>query len=180
MSIYGSQTKGDLVLNVLKYPDSILRKKAMPVEVISKEIFELVDNMIETMLNEDGLGLAANQIGSLMRIFVLNTTPMEETPKPVAVINPEILDKDGTIIDEEGCLSFPGLYLKVARAGHVRMRAKNLYNEDIIYETNGVLARAIQHEMDHLNGILFIDHVDKAEENVKKYLDNLTSSTEDE
>ncbi len=168
-----------MVLKVLKYPNSILRKKAKPVEVISKDIFELVDDMIETMLKEDGLGLAANQVGSLLRIFVINTTPNEETPKPIVVINPEIIDEDGTVIEEEGCLSFPQLYLKIARAGHIRMRTKNLYNEDIVYETNGMLARAIQHEIDHLDGILFIDHVDKTEEKLKKYLDNLDSCAGD-
>ena len=150
----------------------------MPVEKISEDIFELVDNMIETMLKEEGLGLAANQVGSLLRIFVINAAPKEETPKPVALINPEIVEKDGVGIEEEGCLSFPGLYLKLTRAGHVRVRAKNLYNEDILYETNGVLARAIQHEMDHLDGKLFIDY-NETEENLKKYLDDVNSNRGD-
>jgi peptide deformylase len=84
----------------------------------------------------------------------------------------------GTVVEEEGCLSFPKLYLRIKRADKIRIRAKNLYNENLTYETDGLLARAIQHETDHLNGILFIDHVDKAEEEekVKKYLDSLNSS----
>lgn len=165
-----------MILKILRYPDAALRKKALSVDRISKDVFRLVDDMIETMLNQEGLGLAANQIGSLLRIFVMNATPSEDTPKPVAMINPEVLDRDGTVMEEEGCLSFPELYLRIRRADKIRMHAKNLYNEDLIYETSGFLARAIQHEIDHLNGLLIIDHdlVDKKdEEKVKHYLDSL-------
>lgn len=166
-----------MVLKIVKYPDAILRKKAQPVEKISKDVFKLVDDMIETLINEEGLALAANQVGSLYRIFVINATPREDTPKPVVFINLEILNQEGTAVEEEGCLSFPELYVRIKRADKIRVRAKNVYNENLIYETDGILARAIQHETDHLNGILFIDHVDKTEEEeVKKYLDNLHSS----
>lgn len=166
-----------MVLKILKYPNSILREKTLPIEKISKDIFKLVDDMIETMLKEDGLGLSANQVGSLFRIFVINTTPHEDTSKPVVIINPEILNHEGTVVEEEGCLSFPELYLRIARSDKIRIHAKNIYNEDIIYETNGIFSRAIQHEIDHLNGILFIDHADKTDkEKVNKYLDGLASS----
>ena len=166
-----------MFLKVTKYPDAALRKKGSPVEKLSEDVFKLVDDMIETMIIEEGFALAANQVGSLFRVFVINTTPHEDTPKLAAFINPEILNQEGTVVEEEGCLSFPKLYLRIKRADKIRIRAKNLYNENLIYETNGLLARAIQHETDHLNGILFIDHVDKAEEEkVKKYLDSLNSS----
>jgi peptide deformylase len=165
-----------MVLKVLKYPDSLLRKKCLPVDKISKEVYTLVDDMIETMLKEDGLGLAANQVGSLSRIIVINTTSHEDKPEPIAMINPVILNQEGSTIEEEGCLSFPELYLKINRPERVRVHAKNLYNEDLVYETDGIMARAIFHEIDHLNGILFIDHVMKSEEEkINRYLDTLGS-----
>ncbi|HEC79257.1 MAG TPA: peptide deformylase [candidate division WOR-3 bacterium] len=161
-------------LKILKYPDPILRKTAEPVKAISKEVFELVDNMIETMLKEEGVGLAATQVGSLLRIFTLNTTPHEEQAKPVAFINPVILKQEGEVVEEEGCLSFPELYLKIKRSEWVQLQAKNLYNEDLVYETSGLLARAVQHEIDHLNGVLIIDHpAEVDEEKVKAYLAKL-------
>jgi len=126
----------------------------------------LIDDMIETMKTKDGLGLAANQVGRDLQIFVLNLTPHEDAPTPAVFINPEILNQDGKVVEEEGCLSFPELYLKIARYKTVRLHAKNLHNEDTIYETGGLLARAIQHEIDHLNGIVFIDRAEKDDEKV--------------
>lgn len=163
-----------MVLKIIKYPEPILRKKAVPVEKISQDIFQLAEDMVETMVKEDGLGLAANQVGSLLRIFVINMTPQEDQPTPVVMINPEVLSQEGTVRAEEGCLSFPELYLNIVRPQRIRMHAKNLYNEDFVYEMDGVLARAVLHEIDHLNGTLFIDHVDEAEkEKIKTYVDNL-------
>lgn len=155
-----------MVLKIVKYPASVLKQRCIPVEKISKDIIDLVDDMIDTMQAADGLGLAANQVGSNYNIFVLNTTPHEDTPTPSVFINPEILNKDGAIIEEEGCLSFPELYLKIKRYENIRVHAKNLHNEEIIYETSGLLARAIQHEIDHLSGIVFIDRADKEDEKV--------------
>lgn len=148
-----------MVLKLRKYPDPVLRKKAQPIERITQEIINLSDDMIATMLHEEGLGLAANQVGVLKRLFVLNTTPGEEKATPEVFINPEIIDNDDVVQEEEGCLSFPELYIKITRADKVRIHARNLRNEDVIYEMNGLLARAIQHEVDHLNGVLIIDHV---------------------
>ncbi len=155
-----------MALKVIKYPDPILRKRCQTVDKISKEVVDLVDDMIETMKAEEGLGLAANQIGRDFQVFVLNVTPHEDTPTPSVFINPEILNHDGAVIEEEGCLSFPELYLKITRYKTVRLHAKNLHNEDIIYETSGLLARAIQHEVDHLNGIVFIDRAEEDDEKV--------------
>ena len=158
-----------------------MRNRCVPVEKISKEIVDLADDMIETMKKADGIGLATNQVGSHMRIFVMNTTPYEDTPIPSVFINPEILNQEGTIVEEEGCLSFPELYLKITRYEKVRLHANNLYNEDIIYETSGLLARAIQHEIDHLNGIVFIDRAMQEDEQViKDYLGNLETNVETE
>lgn len=168
-----------MVLKIVKYPDSILRKRCLSVKRISKEIIDLSDDMIETMKKSDGLGLAANQVGSQVQVFVLNTTPREDSPTPEVFINPKILDQEGAVIEEEGCLSFPELYLKITRYEKVRLHAKNLYNEDIIYESSGLLARAIQHEIDHLNGVVFIDHANKEDEQViRDYLANLDAGVE--
>ena len=161
----------ELYLSVLKYPAAVLRKRTVPVKKIGEEIFALVEDMIETMLKEDGVGLAANQVGSEARIFVLNTAPSEDDPKPLVFINPVVLDQQGEIIDEEGCLSFPDLYLRIPRPEEVRVYAKSLYNEGFVLDLAGILARAVMHEMDHLNGILFIDRADAAEkEKIDKYL----------
>ena len=158
-------------MSVIKYPAAILRKRTVPVEKIDEGIFTLVDEMIGTMLSEDGVGLAANQIGSETRIFVLNTALGEGEPKPLVFINPVVLDQHGEIVDEEGCLSFPELYLRIPRPEEVRVYAKSLYNEGFVLDLTGILARAVMHEMDHLNGILFIDRADAAEkEKIDKYL----------
>ena len=160
-----------MVHKIIKYPDPVLRKRCRLVDRISKETIDLIDDLVDTMKTKDGLGLAANQIGKDLQIFVLNVTPHEDEPTPSVFINPEILNQSGTIVEEEGCLSFPELYLKIARYDKVRLHAKNLNNEDIVYETNGLLARAIQHEIDHLNGIVFIDRAEKSDEDVvQKYL----------
>jgi len=158
---------------VLKYPHAILRKKAKPVTQISKEILELAEDLIETMLIEDGVGLAANQIGSEFRVFVLNTMNGEES-RPIVFINPAIIDKNGETCEDEGCLSFPDLYINIKRADDVRLQATNIYGEDVIYEAKGLLARAIQHEIDHLEGVLLIDHCCEVDDGkVKAYLDHL-------
>jgi peptide deformylase len=164
-----------LALSVLKYPASALRKRTVPVEKIGEDIFRLVDDMLEAMANDDGVGLAANQIGSESRIFVMNTTPSEEQPQCLAFINPVVLDQDGEVVDEEGCLSFPELYIKIARPQKVRVYAKSLYNEGFVLDLAGILARAVMHEMDHLNGILFIERAAATEkEKIDGYLEKLT------
>jgi peptide deformylase len=160
-------------MSVLKYPNSGLRKKASPVEKIGEDVFKLVEGMIETMLVEDGVGLAANQVGADCRIFVMNTTPSDDNPQPLVFINPVVLHIEGEIVDEEGCLSFPELYLKIPRPERVRIHAKNLYNEDFVLELSGLLARAVMHEIDHLDGILIIDHASRDEkEKIEKYLED--------
>lgn len=159
---------------VLKYPASKLRKKTAPVEKIGEEIFQLIDKLVEIMLQEDGVGLAANQIGSGYRIFVMNAAPSEEQPKPMAFINPVVLNKEGEVVDEEGCLSFPELYLRIARPEKVRVYAKSLYNEGFVLDLTGILARAVMHELDHLDGVLFIDHAaDTEKEKVEKYVEDI-------
>jgi peptide deformylase len=171
-----------MVLQILKYPDPILKKKTEPIDKISKEIFTLADDMIETMLNNDGLGLAATQVNSPWRLFVINASLDGGVPKPMVVINPRVISQEGLDVHEEGCLSFPDLYLNIERPQKVRIHAKDLYNESTILEATGLLARAVMHEIDHLDGILFIERVAKIaheEQNkIKKYLDTLSQNTE--
>jgi peptide deformylase len=165
-----------MVRKIVEYPDPLLREKTIPVSTIGEGIFTLVEDMITTMLEKDGVGLAANQVGSRHRIFVLNTTPHDEDPSPVVFINPVILDADEDTVDEEGCLSFPGLYLHIPRSRTVRVQAQSLYKEDLVYDAHELLARAIQHEIDHLDGVVFIDHaLPEEQEAVQKYLEQLRS-----
>jgi peptide deformylase len=164
-----NQVKG---FTIIKYPNEILGRKTVPVEKITKEIFDLVEAMKETMLNNDGVGLAANQVGRTQRLFVLNTTPYEDNPTPIAVINPEIIDREGSEIDEEGCLSFPELRIEIERPKKIRLQMQTLYNEKVILEVQDFLARAVCHEIDHLDGIVFIERVmEKDKAKVEKYLE---------
>ena len=136
--------------------------------------------MLEAMVNDDGVGVAATQLGSEARIFVMNTTPSEEQSKALVFINPVVLDQEGEVVDEEGCLSFPELYLRIARPQKVRVYAKSLYNEGFVLDLTGILARAVMHEMDHLNGILFIDRAAATEkEKIDRYLEKLTKKVQD-
>jgi len=142
-------------LEIKKYPNPILKKKCDEVKEITPEIRELVFNMIKIMQGNQGIGLAAPQVGVLKRIIVVQTTE-----GPVGFINPRIIKQSkGTEIAEEGCLSFPGLYLKIKRAREIEVRAKNIEGKDLEIHVQGVLARIFQHEIDHLDGILFIDRI---------------------
>ncbi|MEO0136658.1 MAG: peptide deformylase [candidate division WOR-3 bacterium] len=170
-----SKVKKNEQLDIIKYPNQVLREKAKPVEKITHEIFELAEGMIKTMLKNNGVGLAANQVGALWRLFVVNLKPFEDTPEPAVIINPKILKKEGVIEEEEGCLSFPGLYLHIPRAKKLLLHYQNLFNERVVMEAEGFLARAIQHESDHLDGILFIDYTKEEEQaKVKQYLQSLS------
>jgi len=161
-------------LVIIKYPNKILGQKTVLVDRITEEIFDLAEVMKETMLKNEGVGLAANQVGINCRIFVLNTTPFEDNPTPIAAINPEIVGQEGAVVDEEGCLSFPNLRIDIERPEKIRMQMQTLYNEKVILEVKGFLARAACHEIDHLNGILFITRVvEKDKAKIQKYLDEL-------
>jgi len=161
---------------IIRYPDKVLRQKARPVEKITKEIFDLAESMIKTMFDNDGIGLAANQVGVLWNLFVVNLKPLDDQPEPAVIINPKIIKQEELTEDEEGCLSFPGLFLHIPRYKRLLLHYQNLYNENIVIEADGLVARAIQHEYDHLNGILFIDYVnEKEKDKAEEYLSNLRS-----
>lgn len=145
------------ILNILHYPDERLRTVASPVGKVSHEIQQLTNNMLETMYAAPGIGLAATQVNIHQRIIVIDVS--EEKDQPLVLINPEILEKDGEQEFDEGCLSLPGIYETVQRTEHIKIRALNQSGESFEMEAEGLLAVCIQHEMDHLQGKLFVDYL---------------------
>jgi peptide deformylase len=145
------------ILQILEYPDPRLRTKAKPVEIVDEEIRKLAADMLETMYAAPGIGLAATQVDVHKRMLVADVS--EQHDDPHVFINPEILAKDGVEVMEEGCLSVPGIYERVERAEHIRLRAIGLDGEPFELEAEGLLAVCIQHEIDHLDGKLFVDYL---------------------
>ncbi|WP_027623408.1 peptide deformylase [Clostridium lundense] len=145
--------------NIRKYGDDLLRKKSRTVEKIDGRINTLLDDMLETMYENNGVGLAAPQVGILKRVVVIDIGE-----GPLFLINPEILETEGSYIDEEGCLSIPGEQGEVERPYRVKVKALNREGKEIIVEGEELLARALCHEIDHLNGILFVDKIISKEE----------------
>ncbi|MCK4248987.1 MAG: peptide deformylase [Candidatus Omnitrophica bacterium] len=145
------------VLEIKTYPENILKQKADQIEVITPQIEKLTENMIKTMRAASGVGLAGPQVGQGKRIFIAD--PDSELKKPLVFINPEIIKREGRIISEEGCLSLPGIGAKVPRAERVILRAQNIKGKQIEIRADGLLACIIQHEFDHLDGVLFIDRL---------------------
>lgn len=148
------------ILKILKYGDEILRKKSKEVSKVSKKIRILAENMIDTMYANNGVGLAAPQVGENIRMFVIDVSQDDEPLNPIVFINPKIIKKSGAIKSNEGCLSFPKAYVDVRRYKNIMVKALDLNGRPFVMEAKDgeLLARAIQHEYDHLDGILFIDH----------------------
>lgn len=147
---------------IRKNEDPVLRELAKPVTKINENVIKLLEDMAETMYDADGVGLAAPQVGILKRIVVIDVGE-----GLLELINPEIIEKQGQKNASEGCLSFPGLSGEVCRSEYVKVKAQNRHGEEYIIEGKGLLARALLHEIDHLNGVVFLDHTDKVFE-VKK------------
>ncbi|ASJ40025.1 peptide deformylase [Vibrio vulnificus] len=145
------------VLQVLTFPDDRLRTVAKPVEKVTPEIQKIVDDMIETMYDEEGIGLAATQVDIHQRIVVIDIS--ESRNEPMVLINPEILEKRGEDGIEEGCLSVPGARALVPRAAEVTVKALDLDGNEFTLEADDLLAICIQHELDHLQGKLFVDYL---------------------
>ena len=145
-------------LKIVQYPHQALRFKAKPVTSIDKEFHLRIGRMFELMYEAKGLGLAANQVAIPHQFLVLNITgdPSQKELEEV-FINPVIVERKGTVDDSEGCLSFPGLYQRVRRAKSVKVQAYNIKGEAVEIEASGLASRAWQHEIDHLNGVLFVD-----------------------
>lgn len=148
------------VKRVLKYGEKTLREPSKEVHKVSKKITDLVQDLLDTMYAQNGVGLAAPQIGVNLRVFVIDVSTNEEPLNPIVFINPKIIKKSGAVVSEEGCLSFPEAYSKVKRYKNVMVKALDDKGRPFVLEAHdgSLLARAIQHENDHLNGVLFIDH----------------------
>ena len=146
-----------MLREILEYPDPRLREVAKPVSKVTPEIQALVDDMAETMYAAPGCGLAATQLGIPQRIFVVDCAGEDEPSQLLTFINPEFLEKSGSQAWEEGCLSFPGVTEKIKRADHVRVKALDRNGKAFEIEADGLLAVALQHENDHLDGVLMID-----------------------
>lgn len=146
------------LLPILEFPDPRLRTVATPVEIVDDSIKQLVDDMFETMYDAPGIGLAATQVNVHKQVIVIDVTDDKE--QPLVFINPQIEVLDQELYDyEEGCLSVPGFYEKVTRPEHVRVTALDKEGKEFTMEPEGLLAVCIQHEMDHLNGKLFVDYI---------------------
>jgi len=145
------------ILTILEFPDERLRKKAEKVQTVDASIRKLADDMLATMYESRGVGLAATQVNVHKRVIVIDVS--EEKNAPLYLINPEIIEKDGVEESEEGCLSVPGFFEQVRRAEHIRVKALNRDGQPFELEAKGLLAVCVQHEMDHLEGKLFVDYL---------------------
>ena len=162
-----------MILEVLKFPDPRLRKKAKPVAEVTPELKEFSENMLETMYQFKGIGLAATQVGSEVRLLVMDTRPKENgrykmedlteleqaVSQPVIIFNPEIIATEGETTFDEGCLSVPGYFETVSRFDYIEVKGLNEKGEEILIKTDGLLSICFQHEIDHLDGKLFIDRL---------------------
>lgn len=150
------------LLPILSYGHQILRQPARPVDEITAEIQTLIDDMIETMTVAPGIGLAANQVGRPHRLFVANPAPDHDPHQLVVILNPELVEGYGLLEVEEGCLSVPKVYEGVPRYRRVLVRGVDRHGRPLELEGRDLLARILQHELDHLNGLLFIDRLSAA------------------
>jgi peptide deformylase len=161
-------------LDVLTYPDQRLRNKGLPIAAVTPELQKLANDMIETMYESDGIGLAAPQVGMSVRLIVVDTRSQDEdgnyitenlteleqkVAQPMALFNPEIVEMTEKTSYEEGCLSVPGFFETVERANYIEMHALDINGKKVVIKTDGLLAICLQHELDHLEGKLFIDRI---------------------
>ncbi|MCY0093214.1 peptide deformylase [Hoeflea ulvae] len=147
---------------IIYLPDPILRQQSQPVERFDAELESFVEDMIETMYDAPGIGLAAIQVGVPRRMLVIDVAGKDEDPDPQVFINPELVASgDGVSVYEEGCLSIPDYYAEVERPETVTVKHLDRHGKQRVTEADGLLATCLQHEIDHLNGVLFIDHISK-------------------
>ena len=182
-----------MILDIVKYGNPVLRQKGARIEKITPEILQLIADMFETMKAARGVGLAAQQIGRALQLAVLDVRGITDRPSsleldgkpadvdefmPLALINPELKLLGEKVAGPEGCLSFPEMYAEITRPGLTEVRALNQKGEPIEFRCEGLLSRAIQHEVDHLNGILFIDRMNREDKDeLKPQLDELQAKT---
>jgi peptide deformylase len=149
------------VLPIYVYDQAVLKRRAKPVQKVDETLVRFVEDMFETMRKANGIGLAANQVGLLQRVIVIDVSGMEglEDAKPLTLLNPRIVEEEGDVAMEEGCLSLPDLRDEVKRPEKVTVEFVDLDLRKQVIEADGILARALQHEIDHLNGVLFIERL---------------------
>ena len=154
--------EADEVYRIRMYGDPVLHENALPIEAITEEEHQIAKKMLATMYsNPIGIGLAATQVGILKRLIVIDIDRDDPDNAPIVLINPEILEHEGESVIEEGCLSIPELKAEVKRPEKVIVSARTLDDEEIVIEDGSLLSRVLQHEIDHLNGVLFIDHLSR-------------------
>ena len=155
-------SEDDEIYGIRMYGDPILHERALSIKAITEEDHQIAKKMLATMYsNPIGIGLAATQVGILRRLIVIDIDRDDPDNAPIVLINPEILEQEGESVIEEGCLSIPELKAEVKRPEKIIVSARTLDDEEIIIEDESLLARVLQHEIDHLNGILFIDHLSR-------------------
>lgn len=147
------------LLEILAYPNPILRKKTTPVSEFGDELKALVQSMAETMYDAPGVGLAAPQVGVSIRLVIIDLAPKDEENDLIVLANPEIYEAEGSVIEEEGCLSLPELNANVTRAVRIKVKAQDINGEPLEFEAEDWFARVVQHELDHLAGVLFLDKI---------------------
>jgi peptide deformylase len=149
------------------YPDSVLRKRCQEVEAFDQELAAFIDDLAESMYTHRGVGLAAPQVGELIRVAVVDVAQQEDNPVLFELVNPEIIEASEETSDyEEGCLSFPGEAELVTRPARVTVRARDRQGNSFEIKAEGLLATALQHEIDHLDGVVFIDHISRLKRNL--------------
>jgi len=156
------------ILHICTYPEEILHQRAEPITEIDEEVVKLVDHMAETMYSAPGIGLAATQVGVAKQVLVADIAPRRPESELIVLINPEIVAAEGEVIFEEGCLSVPDYQAEVKRHERITVRGLNLKGEQVEIEAEGLLAIVLQHEIDHLNGVLFIDRLSKLKRDLYK------------
>lgn len=154
------------VLEILKYPHPLLKRPSEKIDRINEETRKLIQDMIETMYHSNGIGLAACQIGIPRRIIVLDVSPIDPQRNLFAMINPEVISEEGEIDHEEGCLSVPDCFEKVKRRERIRVKGISADGKEIEVSGEGILAFALQHEIDHLNGVLILDRVSRLKRDI--------------
>lgn len=159
------------LMKIYHYPEPVLAQKAEPIAEIDDSIRQLAKDMAETMYAAPGVGLAAPQVGVSQRLIVLDCSGSDEPPQLISAVNPEIIAAEGESFEEEGCLSVPGYYCRIKRKAAVTVRYRDLAGAEQTLSTDGLLAVAFQHEIDHLDGVLFIDHLSSLKRGIfkKKY-----------
>lgn len=148
-----------MIRPILTFPDPVLKQKAAPVTIINDEIRQLAKDMAETMYDAPGVGLAAPQIGVLQRVIVIDVAAKDEAPQLITAINPVIVQGEGEVYEEEGCLSVPNFSANVRRYETVVVKGLSLDGQERLWQADGLLAIAFQHEIDHLEGTLFVDRL---------------------